>query len=102
MHKSVDIRDKSMQHDNSNFKIQLFEGQKVRTAWSEEEQLWYFSIIDICWILTESKGSISAAEARAKALDEYRKYQVRTLSPVEQAYIAQLKAAIGRKIKTQK
>ena len=44
-----------MPNDNNNFKIQLFEGQKVRTAWSEEEQQWYFSIIDICWILTESK-----------------------------------------------
>ena len=40
----------------------------------------------------QDAGSISAAEARAKALDEYRKYQVRTLTPVEQAYIAQLKA----------
>ena len=40
----------------------------------------------------QDAGSITATEARAKALDEYRKYQVRTLSPVEQAYIAQLKA----------
>ena len=39
----------------------------------------------------EGPGSISAQQARAKVLDEYRKYQIRTLSPVEQAYIAQLK-----------
>lgn len=39
----------------------------------------------------EDAGKISAVEARAKALDEYHKYQLRTLSPVEQAYIAQLK-----------
>ena len=44
-----------MANENNNLKIQLFEGQKVRTVWSEEEQRWYFSIIDICWILTESK-----------------------------------------------
>ena len=44
-----------MANDKNNFKIQLFEGQKVRTVWSEEEQQWYFSIIDICCILTESK-----------------------------------------------
>ena len=42
-------------NDKNNFKIQLFEGQKVRTVWSEEEQQWYFSIVDICWILAESK-----------------------------------------------
>lgn len=49
----------------------------------------------------EDAGSVSAQQARAKALEEYRKYQVRTLSPVEQAYIAQLeqeaKKAKGKK-----
>ena len=44
-----------MAYDKNNIKIQIFEGQKVRTVWSEEEQQWYFSIVDICWILTESK-----------------------------------------------
>lgn len=38
----------------------------------------------------QDAGSISAQQARAKAIEEYRKFQVRTLSPVEQAYIAQL------------
>lgn len=33
--------------------IQEFEGRKIRTAWVEEDQEWYFSIIDICWILTD-------------------------------------------------
>lgn len=37
-------------------------------------------------------GSISAAEARTKALEEYRKFQVRTLSPVERDYLAALEA----------
>ena len=44
-----------MANDKNNFKIQRFEGQKVRTVWSEEDQQWYFSIIDICWILADSK-----------------------------------------------
>ena len=34
-------------------KLQLFEGKKVRTAWSEEDQEWYFSIVDVCGLLTE-------------------------------------------------
>ena len=34
-------------------KIQLFENKKIRTAWDEEKQEWYFSIVDICGILTE-------------------------------------------------
>ncbi len=33
--------------------IKLFEQKQVRTHWSEEEEKWYFSIIDIITILTE-------------------------------------------------
>jgi len=36
-------------------KIQLFENKKVRTAWDEEKQEWFFSIVDVCGVLTESK-----------------------------------------------
>ena len=36
-------------------KIQMFEGRKVRTAWSEEEQEWFFSIVDVCGVLMGSK-----------------------------------------------
>ena len=34
-------------------RIQLFENKKVRTTWDEEKQEWFFSIVDICGILTE-------------------------------------------------
>lgn len=34
--------------------IQLFEEKKVRTAWSEATDEWYFSIVDVVDILTES------------------------------------------------
>ncbi|MDO9633466.1 MAG: Bro-N domain-containing protein [Paludibacter sp.] len=34
--------------------IQLFEEKKVRTAWDEESEEWYFSIIDVVDVLTES------------------------------------------------
>ena len=35
-------------------KIKLFEQQKVRTHWDEKEEKWYFSIIDVVAILTDS------------------------------------------------
>jgi DNA-damage-inducible protein D len=35
--------------------IKLFESKKVRSEWNEKEQQWYFSIIDIIEILTESQ-----------------------------------------------
>ncbi len=36
-----------------NKQIAVFEGQKVRRLWSEKEEKWYFSVIDIIAILTE-------------------------------------------------
>ena len=33
--------------------IKLFETRQVRTAWNEEEEQWYFSIVDVCGILTD-------------------------------------------------
>lgn len=35
--------------------IQLFEEKKVRTVWDDETEEWYFSIIDVIGILTESE-----------------------------------------------
>jgi hypothetical protein len=34
--------------------IKLFEQKKVRTHWDSEKEQWYFSIIDVIEILTES------------------------------------------------
>lgn len=36
--------------------VKLFEQQKVRTHWDEKEEKWYFSIIDVIAILTESSN----------------------------------------------
>lgn len=33
--------------------IRNFNGQEVRTVWSEEDPKWYFSIVDVCRILTD-------------------------------------------------
>ena len=35
-------------------KIQLFENKKIRTAWNEETEEWYFSVVDVVSVLTES------------------------------------------------
>ena len=36
------------------YKIQLFEDKQVRTVWDEEQQKWFFSIVDVCGVLAES------------------------------------------------
>ena len=42
---------KEMQDNNA---IQLFEDQKIRTAWDPEREEWLFSIVDVISVLTES------------------------------------------------
>ena len=34
-------------------KIQLFEEKKVRTVWDDEQEEWYFSVVDVCAVLTD-------------------------------------------------
>ena len=34
--------------------LQLFEERKVRTAWDSNEEKWYFSIVDVVAVLTDS------------------------------------------------
>jgi hypothetical protein len=34
--------------------IKLFEEKKVRTLWNEEQEEWYFSVVDVMGVLTES------------------------------------------------
>ena len=36
--------------------IKIFEGNRIRSIWNEEKEEWYFSIIDILGILTESEN----------------------------------------------
>jgi hypothetical protein len=44
-----------------NFAIQLFEGKKVRIVWDEEQEKYYFSVVDIVQVLT---GSFDYQQAR--------------------------------------
>ena len=37
-----------------NDKLQLFENKQIRTAWDEETEEWYFSIVDVVAVLTDS------------------------------------------------
>ena len=34
--------------------IQLFEAKKVRTVWDDEQEKWYFAIVDVVEVLSES------------------------------------------------
>ena len=40
--------------------LQIFEDRKIRTAWDDEQEKWYFSIIDTIEVLTDSKDYTTA------------------------------------------
>lgn len=39
---------------DENNSIQLFEDRKIRTAWDEEKEEWYFSVVDVVAVLSDS------------------------------------------------
>lgn len=39
---------------NENGSVRLFENKRIRTAWNEAEEEWYFSIVDVVAVLTDS------------------------------------------------
>ena len=47
-------------------KIKLFEDQPIRTAWEEEQEEWYFSIVDVVGVLTEQSSRRGASNYWAK------------------------------------
>ena len=46
--------------ENSISKIKVFENKNVRTVWNEEEEDWYFSVVDVCWVLVDSPDYTTA------------------------------------------
>ena len=50
------LRRKIMQNNENKSlqQIKLFEDSKIRSVWDEEEEQWYFSVVDVVAVLTES------------------------------------------------
>ena len=49
-----------------NDKIQLFEDKRIRTAWDEEKEEWYFSMVDVVAVLTDQPDQRGASNYWAK------------------------------------
>ena len=72
-------------------KIQLFEEQQIRTAWNEEKEEWYFSIVDVVGVLTES---VDAAGYWRKLKQRLKEEGNET---VTNCHALKMKAADGKK-----
>ena len=49
----MQIGDTEMQKDKS---IQIFENKAIRTLWNEEKEAWYFSVVDVCEVLSGTEN----------------------------------------------
>lgn len=47
-------------------KIQLFEDKRIRTAWDEDKEEWYFSVVDVVAVLTDQPDQRGASNYWAK------------------------------------
>ena len=58
-----DVKESDMSNkENTSENLQLFEDQAIRTAWNEEEEEWYFSIVDVVGVLTDQPDTRHAAK----------------------------------------
>lgn len=46
---------------DENNSVQLFEDRKIRTAWDEEKEEWYFSVVDVIAVLTDQPTARNAS-----------------------------------------
>ena len=73
--------------------IQLFQERKVRTVWDDEQEKWYFSIVDVCEVLTDSKDALTARKYWNKLKQRLRAEGNETVTNCHQL---KLRAADGK------
>ena len=76
---------------DDNFAIQLFEGKRVRIVWDEEQEKYYFSVVDIVQVLTDS------ADATAYWRKLKQRLKVEGNETVTNCHALKLPAADGKK-----
>ena len=48
-----------MKKQSKNKAVAIFEGKKIRRAWDDEKELWYFSVSDVIAVLTNSVDPVA-------------------------------------------
>lgn len=58
--------------------IKLFEGKQVRSVWNDEKEEWYFSVVDVVAVLTDSKNPRDYWYRVKKRMSEEEKSELST------------------------
>ena len=82
---------------DENNKIQLFEDKRIRMAWDEENEEWYFSIVDVVAVLTEQPTQRGATLYWGKIKQRLNEEGSQLLTNCQQL---KLKAADGKRYST--
>ncbi len=77
--------------------MKLFEEKKVRAVYDDVEEKWYFSIVDVCGVLTESKDPLTARKYWNKLKQRLKEEGNETVTNCHQL---KLQAADGKMRKT--
>ena len=73
--------------------IKLFEEKKVRTVWDDEQEKWYFSVVDVVGVLTESKDFLTSRKYWNKLK---QRLSEEGFEPVTNCHQLKLRAADGK------
>ena len=63
--------------------IKLFQEKKIRSVWNEQEQQWYFSVVDVVGVLTDSVNPTDYLKKMRKRDEELATYLGTTCPQVE-------------------
>ena len=62
-----------------NNEIKTFEGNQIRSIWDAEHEEWYFSVVDVVAVLTESKDSRDYWYRVKKRMSDEEKSELSTI-----------------------
>ena len=82
--------------EKSQNKLKLFENKKIRYVWNDEEEDWYFSVVDVCYALSESESSDMGAYWRKLK----QRLKAEGSEVVTNCHALKLPAADGKSYKT--
>ena len=74
--------------------VKLFESQEIRSAWNEDEAEWYFSVVDVVGVLTESANPTDYLKKMRKRDEQLASYLGTNCPQIEMA------TSSGKKLKT--
>ena len=73
--------------------IKLYENKEIRSVWDEEKEKWYFSVVDVVGVLSESKNPTDYLKKMRKR-DEQLAFYIGTNCPQ-----VEMKSSSGKKRK---